>query len=195
MRLVLLLIFFDCFSALHAQKADSSLDWKEGEKYRMVSINTTPLLAQLIPFNRTNPRLSGPFNVEFHKFNGNRSFHTSLGMFIVSDGFEVQSDANFNFRIGGEKRKPLNEKWTIYNGWDVYLSAGNFNLIEENLSSDLPMVLAVGPRWSVGYNFIEQVSISVETALIIGLDLNDGIPHFRFIPPVAVNLNFVLPRL
>lgn len=165
----------------------------ELERYKIISINTTPLITQLIPFNRTNPQISGPYNVEFHRFRGSRAFHTSLGMFLASDdNFNTADNVHFNFRIGGEKRRDFFEKWSYYSGWDFYLSAGSFNLISDK--STETAVLGAGPRWSVGYNFNQTVSLSIETALVLGLDLDLGSIDFEFIPPIAINLNFTLPR-
>ncbi len=180
-------------AALFAQNDTLKEDWNYPERYRMISINTTPLLTQLIPFNRTNPLQSGPYNVEFNRFYGNRAFHTSIGVFVVSDGsFDIEDNANFNFRIGGTRMKEFGERWTFYRGWDFYLSVGNFNLIGDN--SNEKAILGMGPRWGIAYRIKPQFSISIETALVFGVDLNAGVPNFQFIPPVALNMNFVLPR-
>jgi hypothetical protein len=182
-----------CSFSLLAQTDSEKEDWTYPERYRMVSINTTPLLVQLIPFNRTNPLQSGPYNVEFNRFNGNKAFHTSIGVFAISDGsFDIVDNANFNFRMGGTRMKEFSERWTFYRGWDFYFSVGNFNLIGEN--SNQRAVLGMGPRWSIAYRIKPPFSISIETALVIGLDVNAGVPNIQFIPPVALNMNFVLPR-
>ncbi|MBK8563892.1 MAG: hypothetical protein IPN76_11255 [Saprospiraceae bacterium] len=193
MKYPVFIAFLVCTAPLFAQTDTIKEVWDYPERYRLVSINTTPLLTQLIPFNRSNPLQSGPYNVEFNRFNGNRAFHTSIGVFIVSDGvFDVVENANFNFRIGGTRMKEFSERWTFYRGWDFYFSLGNFNLIGE--TSTERAVMGMGPRWSIAYRIKPPFSISIETALVIGLDVNAGVPNFQFIPPVALNMNFVLPR-
>ncbi|MCC6726190.1 MAG: hypothetical protein IT258_16905 [Saprospiraceae bacterium] len=182
-----------CSATVFAQSDSLKNEWAFPERYRMISLNATPLLTQLIPFNRTNPLQSGPFNVEFNRFKGKRAFHTSLGVFVVSDGnFDVVNNANFNFRMGSTKRKEFSERWTFYHGWDFYFSLGNLNLIGDNASDRA--VIGVGPRWSIAYRIKPPFSISIETALILGLDINNGVPNLEFIPPVALNMNFNLPR-
>ena len=160
----------------------------------MVSINTTPLLTQLIPFNRTNPLVSGPYNVEFHRYRGNlRALHWSLGVFIAEGGnFDLAENAHFNFRIGTEKRWEFSERWTFYRGWDGYLSFGSFNVIGE--TSNQTTIIGLGPRWCIEYRITQPISVSIESALVIGLNADFGAPDFRFIPPVAINMNLILPR-
>lgn len=193
MRLFFLIALTFSLAAANAQEVVSKKDWSLPEKYKMVSINTTPLLVQLIPFNRSSPLVTGPYNVEFHRFNGNKSFHTSLGMFIASeDGFDSTDGVHFNFRIGGEKRRALSDRWAFYTGWDFYISTGNFNLL--GTDSNDSIVLGLGPRWSAGYSISKHVSVSIETALVLGWDIGFATPTFVFLPPVALNLNFVLPK-
>lgn len=192
-----LLIFFACsFGTIGvmAQDVDTLTSWEYPEIYRKVSINMTPLITQLIPFNRTNPMLSGPYNVEFHRFRGNRAFHTSLGVFL-NDGegiFDSDDNIHLNFRMGSERRRAFGEKWNFYRGWDAYLSVGGYNLIGDN--NDDSAILGIGPRWCIEYRISRPVSVSIETALVLGYDTNIGSVDFQFIPPVSVNLSFAMPR-
>jgi len=153
----------------------------------------TPLLTQLIPFNRTNPLVAGPYTVDFNRFNGQRAFHTSIGILLAEgEMFESVDNANFNIRMGTTLRKEFNERWVFYRGFDGYLAVGSFNLIGDNRTE--AVVIGLGPRWCMEYRISPAVGLSVESALVLGIDTNTGTADFRFIPPVAVNLNFILPR-
>ena len=191
----LIILFLSCTSiAAFGQKEKNESDWDLPYRYKMVSINTTPLLVQLIPFNRTNPLLTGPYNAEFHVFNGERALHASLGFFVTTQAIDNEDDElHFNFRIGMEKRRWTRDRWSFLSGWDVYFSAGGLNLLGESDNQDVALA-GYGRRWSVEYAIQPQVRISIETAMVIGLELEFGEPNFVFIPPVAVNLNFIIPK-
>lgn len=178
---------------LNAQDAETNKDWSYPEKFRLVGINMSPLLVQLIPFNKTNPTLVGPYFVDFNRFKGQRSFHTSFGFLISTDNnFDFLDNANLNFRIGTSRQRIISDRWNFYSGFDFYLALGSFNLIGDNRND--ASVIGLGPKWQVEYRINKFISTSVETAMVLGADLTFGDPELRFLPPVALNLNMVLPR-
>ena len=50
-----------------------------------------------------------------------------------------------------------------------------------------------GPFWGVDYGLSSHVSLSIETALFVGVEVETGF-KFEFIPPVALYLNYQIPR-
>lgn len=194
MRHILLL-----FLCLHtgfclAQHPEFKQKYLVPERYRMIGLNTTPLLIQLIPFNHSNPHVAGPFTITFDRFNGVRSFHTALGFHANIDGIE-EDDQNihFNFRMGTTRRRPLGGRWTYFGGVDIHFSAGGLNLVKTD-SDDNSTFVACGPRWGIGYAIDERLLVRTEAVALFGIDFEQGFPIIDFIPPVAVYLSFILPR-
>ncbi len=192
-RSILLFLMLPAFF-LSAQTEGGEDRWELPYHYKKVGINVMPLLVQLIPFNRSNPIVTGPYSVEFNRYMGRRSFHTSLGMFMVPNvDFEDTDDFHFNFRIGTEKTRSISGRWSHFTGWDAYFSAGDLNIVGQKQNFD-SAAIGIGPRWGIMFAIQKQVTISVETALLLGLDVNESLPNFTFIPPVGVNLNFIIPK-
>lgn len=194
MRYLTVFLFILASHCAYAQRPEFKQTYLVPENYRMIGVNTSPLLVQLVPFNKSNPLTTGPFNVTFHRFLGTRAFHTALGFNVPSEGEDTDfENIHFNFRLGISKRKPLGGRWTYFSGFDVYFSAGGLNL-RKDPNDDQKVILAIGPRWSIGYAIEERLLLSIESAAFFGFDLDFGTPEFRFIPPVALSLNFILPR-
>lgn len=190
------IFFFSCVAVgLWAQEVENNGgEWDYPYSYRMVSINTSPLLVQMIPFNRSNPLLTGPYNAEFHSFHGEKALHVSLGFFLNAEAADNDDEElHFNFRIGMEKRRWTRDRWSFLSGWDLYFSAGGLNVVGDAGRQDI-VVAGYGRRWSMEYALHPQVRLSIETAMLLGLELEFGEPNFVFIPPVALNLNFIIPR-
>lgn len=196
MKYICLLIFSISLTInAFAQKKDTISTIKE-EKSRVVGINTTPLVIQFIPFNRTNPRTAGPYNFIYKRFNNADALILAAGVDVLE--FE-SSTSNFhlNLRVGWEQQRKLEGNWYYAFGASAMFLIGNFNTtntISPNESGDGG--LGIAPTFTLGYTLNEVVSISTETMLFVGLsgasDISDT-SGFAFVPPVAMYLNFKLP--
>lgn len=174
---------------LHAQKNDTDSKLILPERYSLVGLNTTPLLVQLIPFNRTDPIVTGPYNITFQRFKGKNGFRFSLGAFLDFDSIESEEDFHLNIRLGWASRRVLAGNWAYTHAWDAYLSAGdlNFNGVKEEESA----TLGIGPSWGVEFFINKTVNLSIESSLLIGIAPDDEGFKFTFIPPVALNINLL----
>ena len=162
--------------------------------YRVMGFNTTPLLVQLIPFNRSDPRVVGPYYVNWRSYvqknDKLKGFKISLGVDLsdVDDINPVQ--AFFNFRLGFESYRRISPRWGYTRGFNGFFSSGDFNTPGSKPNNDV--FLGIGPHWGVDFFVSPKVSLSLETALVIG---TAGLgPKIEFIPPVALNLNFWSPK-
>lgn len=185
-RLYLLLLLLSLASALPAQ--EHLFQQPEG-RFHAVGMNATPLLVQFIPFNRSNPKVLGPYFITYRaqKLNG-RAFRLALGWDVNANGFSGdESNNHFNFRIGTERRRPIHERWSYSMGWDVGLSAGDFNLPGEKDGDS--GFLGLGPTWGFEFFLTPVVSLSTEVSLWLGLGLEDGEARLQVVPPVALYLN------
>lgn len=159
-----------------------------------MGFNTTPLLVQLIPFNRSDPRVTGPYYVNWRSYvqkdDKLKGFKISLGVDLsdVDDINPVQ--AFLNFRLGFESYRRISPRWGYTRGFNGFFSSGDFNIPGSKPNNDV--FLGVGPHWGVDFFVSPKVSLSLETALILGT--TDFGAKFEFIPPVALNLNFWSPK-
>lgn len=163
--------------------------------YKIVGLNMTPLLVQLIPFNRSNPRVTGPFYLSTKRYKKpNTGFRFGIGLDIDPAGDEEGEEAFLNLRIGWEKRKAFSQRWAYYGGFDFMFIAGDLNIL--GAKSDETGAFGVAPVWGIEYALTEQIYLSTETALFLGIDFGsfDSVPRFEFIPPVSIFLNFKIPQ-
>lgn len=156
---------------------------------RQVGLNMTPLISQLLPFNRSNPLISGPFTVKWKKYRGKNAFRYGLGarFSILNDD---PKDQILNFHIGWEKRRRVFDRLAMYQGIDLFFSVGGFDLPGfdiDNDSFDFTGGIGFGPIWGFEYAINPVLSVSTEAALHIGLLSTLGT---FFIPPTSLHLNY-----
>ncbi|AEE51403.1 hypothetical protein [Haliscomenobacter hydrossis] len=176
------------------------VDFLPEGSYKVMGFNTTPLLVQLIPFNRSDPRVVGPYYVNWRSYmqnaRGLKGFKISLGI-DLSDANGEAVQAFLNFRLGFEGYRKISPRWGYTRGFSVMFSAGDFNT--PGTKQDDNVFFGFGPHWGVDFFVSPKVSLSVETALVFGTASPQdfgvgGGPRFEFIPPVALNLNFWAPK-
>lgn len=188
---ITLALFLTVFSAF---SQDSLNTWRPRLRTTTVGLNTTPLLVQLLPFNRSDPEVTGPYFVAFRFYNSKDfAFRMGIGWNVTADA-ELAEDENnhLNFRLGWEKRKGIFKKWTYSAGFDFFLSAGDLNISSDK--EDDSVLFGLGPTWGVDYFINEAISLSIETSLLIGYSPDVGGLQLEFIPPIALYLNFAVPK-
>lgn len=189
--------FFACLalSTIQGQNdREKSFYETSPEPHRIVGINMTPLLVQLIPFNRSNPKFTGPFYFSTRKYTkGDRAYRFGLGLDIDPNGDEDAIEAFLNLRFGWQKQKVISGRWSYYGGLDLMLIGGDLNIPEDK--AEETGALGFAPIWGFEYALTEHVRLSTELALFLGIGFGDfgGAPKFEFIPPVSIFLNFKLP--
>lgn len=156
-------------------------------KIRTVSINITPLLITLSPFNKSNATIIGPYNVAFKFGRKNKAFRIGMGAELN----EAREESRLSFRIGYEKQINLSKKWMYYLGTDLIFFNGGLNT--PNNSGNIANGVGVAPLWGIEYKIQENITLSTETALFIGMvektELLSPQIGFFFIPPLGLNLN------
>jgi len=160
------------------------------ERYKMIGLNMTPLLTQLIPFNRSNPTVAGPYMMSFRSYRDNNAFRFGLGSNLSNETLNNRT-ATFNMRMGWEKKKSFYQNWSYSFGLDFFISGGGFNL--SNAANTETGVFGTGIVWGIEYFLNPKISLNVETAFYLGAGGNDG-PTILFIPPVGLTLNFLVPK-
>jgi hypothetical protein len=164
---------------------DSIYGVGKAQRERFISVNMTPLLVQLIPFNSTNPLISGTYNATYKSYKRDKGFIFSIGA-TTFGASQQQQNTFFNLRIGWENRKVNYQHWYYAKGMSFLLSVGHLNIIGNN-KSEFPD-LGLGPHWSFGYEINPFVSIGSEMMLLI------SIRNLMFLPPTAINITFNLNK-
>lgn len=192
MRNITFIICLFFSSSLLAQTEEAPIDWEvDFTNKTVVSLNTTPLVLQLIPFNRTNPNLFGPYSVSFARYKEkNRAFTFALG--VKLNDSDTDEELFLNIKVGWEKQKAIHKNWYYTKAWDIFLVGNTLNTPGGDASNSL--IIGTGPTWGIGYNFNPMVGMHIETSLLLGLDFDFGIVDFQFIPPVALYFHVAVPR-
>lgn len=183
-------------SALPAQKAHTdsthSLTVADWRFRKIVGFNMTPLVTQLIPFNRSSPRLAGPYLIRFKRYGatGKRAFRFSLGLTTATpDDVDTKVGANLGF--GWEKRRGFARRWTYTRGFDIALLLGNNNLPDFTTTGNA--ILALGPLWGLEYTLAPRITLGTETSLLLGVNAAfEFLPVFQVVPPVGLFLHYYL---
>lgn len=187
---LLTLLAFLTSEILVAQTRSDSLSRPEQVGFRKnVGLNMTPLVTQLIPLNRSNPREAGPYLIHFKAYGPrNRyAFRFSAGFHLVPDGNGDLDDPQLNIAMGWEKRRSLGGRWAYTRGFDFVILGGDLNVPGNNQSQENGF-LGGGPVWGIEYFIQPRISIGTEASLIMGLVPDFGFA-IDFIPPVGLFLN------
>jgi len=118
------------------------------ESYKMIGLNMTPLLTQLIPFNRSNPTVAGPYMMTYRSYRGNNAFRFGLGSNLSIETANNRT-ASFNMRMGWEKKKSFYENWSYSFGLDFFVSGGGFNIA--NTANSESGAFGTGIVWGIEY--------------------------------------------
>lgn len=178
------------------QIKDSTIEaafYEKTGRERIFQMNMSPLITQLVPFNRSNPLVTGPYMVRFKKYKNNKAFRFGLGanLHILT---EDNSERILNLAMGWERRKRVSGRVAMTAGVDGFLSVGGFNIQGSNssgndglLESDFEGGIGIGPTWGLEYALTRNISISTETALHIPIASTLGL---FLVPPTAIYVNY-----
>jgi hypothetical protein len=158
-------------------------------RYTSVGMNMTTLLSRLVPFGNGIP-LSGPTTLMMRRYNGNRAFRMGLGLNASADATNI----NAILRIGTERKKELNSKFTFTRGVDFVLGAGSFNTPGFRFSDSEGGIIGALLSFGIEYNFNKNISLGTETLVFGGLATgnSDSGVALKIVPPVALFLNVKL---
>ncbi len=193
MKYTLLLLICCLTSQLAAQKWQTESDFFPAGNYREIGLNMTPLLTMLIPFNRSNPKITGPYMMKFHRYKNNKFFRSSIGVDLADAFNDDEENAHFNVRFGWGKRRLMHDRFALLTSFDITVSVGDLNILGTKDQDGAKF--AVGPTWGMEYGLNDKMNIGIETALLIGVGVgfNTGFV-FEFVPPVAIYLNVRVPE-
>lgn len=180
-------------SCLSLKMAAQDKDWIEdpsysdGIKHKEFIVNTTPLIAQFVPFNASNLSKFNLFDYQYRKLKNGKGRRWGLGINFTPES-STNTDPQFIYlRFGWVKRKQVGSHFHISRSFDLNLMAEDFDF-----QSTIPGKLGFsgfGLSYTLGfeYSFNRYLAISTESSLFLGLlDFNDRPPIIRFIPPVGL---------
>ncbi len=181
-----------CFflPVLTGQSAGDSLRKPEQPQFRRIAgLNMTPLVTQLIPFNRSNPREAGPFLLRFKRY-GQRAktaFRFSLGLHVVPDDNGDVNDPQLNLAFGWERRRSISRRWSYSRGFDFMILGGAMNV--PGTDNTEAFTFAIGPMYGIEYFLDPRMSIGCEAVLALGFSPDAEGIILEIIPPVGIFLN------
>lgn len=181
-----LLRLFTLFTLLCGIQGTRIYSQETFKKYRQVGINTTTLLSQLVPFNRT-ARLTGPYDLHFYRISKKgRGMRYSFGA-NISDVTEEK--INFLVALTRPKSIGSNGKFVLQRSTGMFLSVGGLSLPSERaLTSSDDVVVGVSISRGLEYFIADNISISTEAFIHLGIGAFGG-GLFTITPPYAINLN------
>lgn len=155
-------------------------------RQKFIGFNTTPLLAQVVPFNRIDPT-STDVAIVARNYWGKDGLKTGFGININDNSTSTSPVQHITFMIGYDRRKQLATRVYYTKGVDFVL-----NIAEEigNNTASAESFVGLGFNWGFEYMMSEVVSVSSEATLRFGADPTIGGAVFRIIPPLAIKLNF-----
>ncbi len=175
---------------LQAQSRIDSIPRPELQGFRKnIGLNMTPLVTQLVPFNRSDPRQAGPYLIHFKTYGprNRAAFRFSFGLHLIPDNTGEVQDPQVNIAMGWEKRRSLGRRWSYTRGFDFVILAGDLN-VPGNNQNDEVVVLGCGPVWGIEYFIDPRISIGTEASFILGFSPDFGVTA-DIIPPVGIFLN------
>jgi hypothetical protein len=184
----------DTISVERSSIETSPLTSKYYPKSRIIGLNMTPLLTQLIPFNRADPRDFGPFLMRFKNYkNGKNAIRFGLGVQILGEDifFSTEESKTFlNIQWGWERRKNISDRWSYTKGIEAVALIGNSNLPNERNSESVSV--GVGLPWGIEYAIAPRITLSTEIELV--LLVSEFGPTIRLLPPVGLFLNYYFTK-
>lgn len=160
-------------------------------------MNMTGLINQLVPFKQVSNR-TGPYSVSIKFIKNRNAFRMALGLHLISSTFNPTTPntltdiANFNLRLGFERRRIVNEKFNFYQTFDFMMMAGNFNSpINDFEDNETVAGVGLGLGLGIEYLIFENLSLSTEGIGFVGIiGGTSSIFNATVIPPIAIFLNY-----
>lgn len=199
------LIFMYCCLSIHClmaqdiafDPANDSTQLKKKTKTpreKTVAINMTPLLSMVLPFNKTNLSLIGPYNITFKNYRNNHGWRLGLGASMANVDNPTNNDLRVVIGAGYGWRKPIYKRWHYTFGIDAMVFWGSLGVPNNTIDNSL-FGVGIAPTWGIEYDIQDRVSLSTETALLVANTVadNSGFANEQlivtFIPPIALFLN------
>lgn len=187
------ILFFCLFcglAELSGQSAPDSLRIPAAARYRRIAgLNMTPLVTQLVPFNRSSPNAAGPYLLRFKRYGprNKTAFRFSMGVHVTPDNNGEFDNPQISVGIGWEKRRSISKHWGYTRGFDFMFLGGDLNIPGQPNTEDV--TIGLGPLWGMEYFFDARMSIGVEAVLVLGFSSSSETVVVNILPPVGIFLN------
>jgi hypothetical protein len=191
---MLVVCFLSCLSSMataqEGQPFTPDPSYSNGVKYREIIINTTPLIAQFVPFNASTVSKLNIFDYEYRQLKNGKGWRWSLGINITSNT-NAAKETDFNMRFGYIKKRQLSKHFHFTRAWDANFIQGSFD--GKSTPSGKLGFSGGGISYAPGieYVFNNFIALSTEGVLFLGLFPidNNKTQVIKFIPPVSLCLH------
>jgi len=148
-------------------------------------VNTSPLIANLIPFNNARDFRFGAYGASWWRVKeSGKLFRFELGLRIDGD---LEDDNHINLLTAGGKVFPFHSRWSYYRSLGLAAYVGSRNRPEDSDSDDAGIGLLAS--YGLMFHLNEHFVIRSEAALFVGTSDANG-PLFTLEPPLNFFLQF-----
>lgn len=145
---------------------------------------------QFVPFNRSDPRLTGPYLTCFKWANASSQTALRISLGINVDNANNNETQTFNLGIGWDRRRDINKKWSHTRGMEFILWVGDLNIPgQPDINNNDRLLVGAAPLWGIEYALSNHVTLGTEAQMVIGTDPDNGFV-FTIIPPVGLFLHY-----
>jgi hypothetical protein len=159
--------------------------YTDGKRHKEFIVNTTPLIAQFVPFNASSLSKLNLFDYQYRKLRNGKGIRWGFGI-DLGDEITRSTPQFLYLRLGWVRRKQVSNHFHFSRALDL-------NLMAEDIDSPSNQqgkvgFNGIGLSYSLGfeYSFNKHLAISTEGSLLLGQDFNEGQAKVRFIPPVGL---------
>jgi hypothetical protein len=187
-------ILFSCLTlktAAQEEKWTPDPSYSDDIRHKEIIMNTTPLIAQFVPFNASTVSKLNLFDFQIRRLRNGRGTRWGLGVNIDA-GFNPAEVQSLYLRYGFVKKRQIAERFHYARSWDI-------NMIVEDIDGTGVKgkfgFSGIGISYSAGfeYSINSKLTISTEGSFFFGFFGGfDPTPKIKFLPPVGLFLHVKL---
>lgn len=181
----LLLVVFSTVLQLAAH--NDSIAETVPEKKRYIGFNSNLLLSQFVPFNQNKITATNASILSRWYNPQDRGFRAGFGLSLGGNN----SQQVLFLSVESDRRKALNHKWQYFQGFGVQLNivSPGFQRFRSASFED-EYFFGFGWHYGVEYAVNPTFSLSIESSLRLGLDVDSGGLIFKIDPPLNIMAHF-----
>ena len=185
LNFLLLTIGLTMGNTLHA--FNDSLHSNDDTKKRYIGFNSNLLLSQFVPFNQNKITATNASILSRWYNPQNRGYRAGFGLSLGGGN----SDQVLYLSIETDRRKSISNKWQYFQGFGVQLNivSPGFQRFRSASFQD-EYFFGFGWHYGVEYAVNPTFSLSIESSLRLGLDVDNGGVVFKIDPPINIMAHF-----
>lgn len=185
----LLFILISLTHVITVEAYNDSIQEFTPERQKYIGFNSNLLLAQFVPFNQ-NKITATNASILLRRYNPkNRGYRAGFGLSLGDNN----TDEVLFLSVESDRRKTLTPKWLFFQGFGAQFNirSPGFNRFQSASFQD-ENFFGLGWHYGVEYKINPIFSMSIESSLRLGFDLDNANPVFKIDPPINIMAHFNL---